>query len=593
MCCCTGFRLTYLFGEELHMLRKTVFVRTGMIVAGVSVLLAVAGCGKKTGEEPAERPATAGVVSTAVAALEERTFPIVVEVPGTVQAIQRADIAPKIMGRVAAVYVHEGDHVHKGQPLIRLEANDLAAGVNQAQAAVQNAWAVRQQASAGLEMQRTQSAVQVQQAQAALEQAKAQLAKAKQGPRPEQIAQADQAVQRAQAAVEQAQANLSLAKEGARGQQKQQAEQGIVVAEGQVAQAEAGLASAQAAQKTVQADYDRVKNLYDQEIVPKQKLDYAALQLEQARQGVKQAQAAVYQANAGLNIAQAQSSMVQEGARTQEVTMAEKQVEQARAVLEQAKSEAAMAHQGGRWEDIKTAEEAVNQAEQGLRAAVAARARDRVSAEDVTRAQAGIAQAKAGLAGAQTMQSYAVLYAPFSGVITARKADPGNMAMPQMPVLTIEDDSLYQLVGSVPETAVAGVLSGMQVPVRLDTLGKTMMARVAQVIPSADSASRTFTVKANLPRVAGLASGVFGRLSVTTGQEKRLVVSRDAVIERNGLSGVYTVDDEHKARFTLVKLGKEYGQIVQVLSGLDKGQQVLTANTGNVRDGEVVQVANR
>jgi RND family efflux transporter MFP subunit len=572
------------------MLRKTVFVAAGMVVAA-SVLLAVAGCGKKAGEEIIERPASAGAVATSVAALEERTFPVGVEVPGTVQAVQRADISPKIMGRIAAVYVREGDHVRKGQPLFRLEANDLAAGVSQAQAAVQNAQAAREQAKAGLEMQRTQSAVQVQQAQAAVEQARAQLAKAKQGPRPEQVAQTDQAVQRAKAAVEQAEANLSLAKEGARGQQKRQAELAVTMAQGQVAQAEAGLASAQAALKTVQADYDRVKNLFDQEIVPRQKLDYAILQLEQAKQGVRQAQAAVNQANAGVAIAKEQSSMVTEGARTQEVTMAEKAVEQARAMYEQAKSEAAMAHQGGRWEDVKTAEEAVRQAEQGLRAAVAAQARDKVSAEDVKRAQASIAQAQAGLSGAQAMQSYAVISAPFNGIVTARRADPGSMAMPQMPVLTIEDDSLYQLVGSVPETAVAGIRRGMQMPVKLDTLGKTVMAKVAQVIPSADPASRTFTVKVNLPGVAGLASGVFGRLSVTTGEEKRLVVSREAVTERNGLSGVYTIDNENKARFTMIKLGKEHGDVVQVLSGLEMGQRVLVANSGKVRDGAVVQVS--
>jgi len=577
------------------MLRKTVSSLAALaVVIGLAAVMGISGCRKEESHAaPPERPATVGTVPTSVAALEERTFPIVVEVPGTVQAVQRADIAPKIMGRIAAVYAREGDHVRKGQPLIRLEANDLAAGVNQAEAAVQNAQAAREQAKAGLEMQRTQSSVQVQQAQAAVEQAKAQLAKAKQGPRPEQVSQADQAVQRARAAVEQAEANLSMAKEGARGQQKRQAELAVTMAENQVAQAEAGLASAQAALKTVQADYDRVKNLFDQEIVPRQKLDYATLQLEQAKQGVRQAQAAVNQANGGVAIAKEQSSMVTEGARTQEVTMAEKAVEQARAMYEQAKSEAAMAHQGGRWEDIKTAEEAVNQAEQGMRAAIAAQARDKVSAEDVNRAQAGIAQAKAGLSGARAMQSYAVIYAPFNGVITARKADPGNIAMPQMPVLTIEDDSLYQLVGSVPETAVAGVRNGTQAPVTLGSLGKTVMAKVAQVVPSADPASRTFTVKVNLPKVTGLASGIFGRLSVTTGQEKRLVVSREAVTERNGLSGIYTVDGDNKARFTLVKLGKEYGEVVQVLSGLQMGQRVLVANSGQVHDGAVVQVADR
>lgn len=574
------------------MLRRTLFRSAGVVIAGAGVLLAVAGCGKKV-DEAAARPATVGTVTTTVAEATEVIVPIEIEAPGTVQAVQRADIAPKIMGRIAAVYVREGDHVRKGQPLVRLEADDLAANVSQAQAGLQNALAAREQAKAGLEMQRTQSSVAVEQARAALEQAKAQLAKARQGPRPEQVAQADQAVAQAKAALEQAEAHLSLAREGARSQQKRQAEQAVIMAQQEVAQAEAGLAAAKAALKTAQADYDRVKNLYDQEIMPRQKLDYAALQLEQAKQGVNQAQAAVNQANAGLSIAKEQASMMHEGARTQEVIMAEKAVEQARAGLEQAKAQAAMAHQGGRWEDIKTAEEAVSQAEQGLRAAIAAQARDRVSAEDVKRAQAGIAQAKAGLAGARTMMSYAVLYAPFSGVITARRADPGAMAMPQMPILTIEDDSRYQLVASVPESAVAGLRQGQQLTVTLQSLNNKVAARVAQIVPSADPASRTFTVKADLPRLPGVASGMFGRLTVVTGQQKRLVVDRDAVVERNGLSGLYVVDDAQTARFLMVKLGETHGDRVQVLSGLRPGQRVLIANIGQVTEGALVRVAGR
>ncbi|MHB9132591.1 MAG: efflux RND transporter periplasmic adaptor subunit [Armatimonadota bacterium] len=568
---------------------KTRYPLAGLMLFGVAIAMLTAGCGKKTAVETTAQ-ASVGDVSASVTTIASRELPVEEEAPGTVIAIQHAEIAPKVMGRIAAVYVHEGDHVFKGQVLAKLEANDLSANVAQASAGVLNAEAAYSQAKTGYVMQRTQSSVAVQQAQAALEQAKAQLAKAKQGPRPEQVRQADEAEARAKAAYEQAMAYLDMAKEGARGQQKRQADQGVIVAQQQVTQAEAGLASAKASLLTVQADYTRMKNLYDQDIIPKQRLDQMSLQLEMTKQGVRQAEAGVSQAKAGLEIAKEQAGLAHEGARSQEIVAAEKQVAQAKAGYEQAKQEALMAHQGGRWEDTKTAEEAVRQAEQGVRAAQAAQGRDRVSAEDIKRASAGISQAKAGLYGAQTMLGYAVITAPFSGVITGRRGDPGNMAMPQMPIIIMDDDSQYQLSCNVPESIAARLQPRSAAKVTLQTLNATVNATIVQVTPSGNPASRTLLVKANLPRVPGLQAGLFGRLKVVTGTQSRLVIPQGAIVERNGLTGVYIVDEQDKARYTLVTLGKRSTDGVQVLSGVKDGQRVITSHAAEIVEGAGVRM---
>jgi RND family efflux transporter MFP subunit len=532
----------------------------------------------------------ARVVAAQLVTLQRQPVPTTVEVPGTVVAVQHAELSPKVMSRLAAVYVHEGDRVVAGQILAQLEGKDLAANVQQAQAGVLNAEAAYQQAKTGYVMQQTQSSVAVQQAQAALSAAQAQLAKAKQGPRPEQVAQADHAEQRARAGLDQAIAGLTLVKEGARSQQKLQADQAVLAAQGQVAQAEAGLATAKAQLANVQTDFDRMSNLYKQDIVPKQRLDSVATMLEAAKQGVQMATAGVNQAKAGLEMAKAQASLVHEGARTQEVVAAEKQVEQARAGYEQARQEAAMAHQGGRWEDIKAAEEGVRQAEAGLRAAQAARARDKVSEKDMARAAAGIAQARAGLSGASTMAGYTAIVAPFSGVITARKADPGNMAMPQMPVVALDDDSLYQLVSQVPERQAARMAKGGRVQVKLDALGLSLPATIAEIVPAADPASRTLTVKANLPHAAGVQSGLFGRMTLVLGSAMQLSLPADAIVERNGLTGVYTVDEGGITRYSLITVGAETQGRVTVLSGLQAGERVVVSDVDRIKPGQRVNV---
>lgn len=527
-----------------------------------------------------------GAVAVAVTTLQRLPTRLTEDVPGTIVAVQHAELSPKVMGRIAAVYVRAGDHVRAGQLLARLEGNDLSANAQQAQAGVVNAEAAYQQAKTGYTMQQTQSSVAIEQAQATLAVAQAQLAKAKQGPRPEQIRQADEAERQAKAAVEQAEANLTLIKEGARAQQKLQADQAVLAAQQQVTQAEAGLATAKAQLANMQADYERMSTLYKQDIIPKQRFDGVATQLEATKQAVQHATSAVSQAKAGVEIAKAQASLVYEGARAQEVTAASRQVDQARAGYEQVKQEAIMAHQGGRWEDIKAAEVGVQQAQAGLRAARAAQGRDRVSEKDVARASAGIAQAKAGLHGAQTMVGYTAIYAPFSGVITARKADPGNMAMPQMPILAMDDDSLYQLVSEVPERQAAKLARGARVMIRIDALKTTLPATIAAIVPSADPASRTLTVKANLPHSTGLTSGLFGRLTISTGSELQLTLPASAVVERNGLTGVYVVDAAGTAQFTLVTVGKRLSDRVQILSGVQEGQRIVTSSATQLKPGQ-------
>ncbi len=187
------------------------------------------------------------------------------------------------------------------------------------------------------------------------------------------------------------------------------------------------------------------------------------------------------------------------------------------------------------------------------------------------------------------MVGYTAITAPFSGVITGRKADPGNMAMPQMPMLTIDDDSLYQLVSQVPERLAARLTRGMRVMVRLDALKATLPATIAEIVPSADPASRTLTVKANLPRSTGVQSGLFGRLTITYGSEMQLTVPTSAVVDRNGLTGVYVVDQTGKAQFTLVTLGKQWGDRVQVLSGLPEGQRVVTSRVSEITAGRRIR----
>src|ERR1035441_9957926 len=104
------------------------------------------------------------------------------------------------------------------------------------------------------------------------------------------------------------------------------------------------------------------------------------------------------------------------------------------------------------------------------------------------------------------MRDYAKLAAPFSGVVITRTVEPGNLATPGAPLLTIEQDGLYRLEASVDESKLASVRVGQAVEVTIEAFEDThrkLNARVSEIVPSVDAASRTYIAKLDLPATPG------------------------------------------------------------------------------------------
>jgi multidrug resistance efflux pump len=532
------------------------------------------------------------------------------EVTGTVKTHLTSDLAPKIMSKVAAVYVREGDAVRAGQMLVRLESADIVAQMRQAAAAVLAAKSALSQAQTGAVIQRTQSRTRVAQAHAALKQAEEQLSLVKEGARQQQKAQADEAVRQAEAgkaqveegvrqaraAFVQAQAQLSLVREGARKQQKLQADAAV-------RQAEANL-------KTAQTTYDRFKPLAEEGVITKQKFDEIALQLEVAK--------------SQHETAKQQASLVYEGARTQEVQQAEQSVQQAEAAvrmaqqkmneaesgLRTAQAQRDLTYEGARTQEVKQAEAQVKQAEEVLRLARASTDENKIKTENVKMLRAQLAQAEANLSAARVTLSYTTVTAPFSGVVIKRHVDPGAMAKPGFPLLTIVDSSGFQLESVVPESQMKAIHLGDEVPVTIDAIGRMLTGRVAQIVPSADPASRTFIVKIGLPKFIvthgaqrsavndgtplhsvpdyKLSPGMFGRAKFTVGKTQGIFVPETALWRKESLVGVFVVE-KGTARKRLVTVGKIADGKAEILSGLEAGETIVARDVDKVTDGARVE----
>lgn len=209
--------------------------------------------------------------------------------------------------------------------------------------------------------------------------------------------------------------------------------------------------------------------------------------------------------------------------------------------------------------------------------------------QGVARAEARLKQAQEQASGAGTVADYTKIPAPITGIITSRLADLGATVFPGQPLFTIEDESGYQLELAIPESLSQKVKAGTSVQVTLEAIGSSFSAKIAEIVPSADPLTRTFTAKIPLSQ-KGLKSGMFGRGTISLGSRiNGMTLPKRAVLERGALTFVWVLDKESIARMRIIKAGKYLGEQVEILSGLSEGERVVTNGLEKVSEGAKIE----
>ena len=202
-------------------------------------------------------------------------------------------------------------------------------------------------------------------------------------------------------------------------------------------------------------------------------------------------------------------------------------------------------------------------------------------------------QAKAAVAGARTQLGYTVLHAPFNGIVTARLADPGTLAAPAVPLLQIDREGPLQLYTSVDESLIGTVHAGMKIPVSFDGSGAAALnGAVAEMVPAADPASRSFLVKLDVPSAPELRAGMYGSAAIPGGTKRMILVPASAVAQRGSLACVYALDANGIAQLRYVTLGPRHGDQVEILSGLGAGETLVNEPGDRDLAGKRIEPAN-
>lgn len=210
---------------------------------------------------------------------------------------------------------------------------------------------------------------------------------------------------------------------------------------------------------------------------------------------------------------------------------------------------------------------------------------DAATRESVRTLEEQVQTSEAALREARTILGYTEIKAPFTGTVTDKQVEIGDLASPGTALLKLENGTALEVVFQVPETQAQALNLSSRLPMTIPTAGLKLEAQVREISPTVDPASRTTRVKLMLPDATGLRSGQFARVVLDGHRPTTLLVERSALRQNGQMQQVFVVEED-MARMRLVRTGAEIDGRIEILSGLRDGDRVILEPPANLRDGQ-------
>lgn len=230
---------------------------------------------------------------------------------------------------------------------------------------------------------------------------------------------------------------------------------------------------------------------------------------------------------------------------------------------------------------------------------------DSVSAQEADQQTSGYQQSKANLAAAEAnvrrleqLESFKNVYAPFSGVLTRRNVDPGALinagASSGKELFDIAQVETLRVYTSVPQAYAPYIKVGSKAVVTLQEFpGEKFAGVVVRNAESIDPATRTLLTEVDVTNKDGrLLPGSFGQVHFAVGSNvQKLTVPVNAMLFRAEGPRVAVVGADHKIQLRPLSIGRDYGSTLEVLGGLEVGDQIVINPPDSLEDGQLVNVA--
>jgi len=587
------------------------------VVVAVPLGIAARPQGSVTKEVAPEGPAA---INVKTAQVTEGKIASYLSYSADVKAVSQVNVLPKGGGRIERMLVEVGSRVKPGDPIAQLDADSLRVQVSQARAALSAAEAkyasmergareeqVRQAKAAldGAEARRDAvvkgaKEADIEAARSAVEQARAGLAnaraayeKVKIGATQAELAAAQAGVEQSKLAIKAAQANLDEVKAGAKDYELWAAQQAVDAAraaldaandrvqtwKGSSTDAEKMASGATSASQAVSGS-QAAQSALDSAVA---RLNY--LKGKPYPSEVQSAETALYTALANYESSKAKLEQLQRGATEQDMRQAEAGVQAAEATLAGAEARLKALQEGATEEEKRQAEAAVVQARGAYQLATKP-----YTEQDIAQVRAGVEQAKAALEMAELGLKESVVVSPIEGVVSERQVSVGALVGPTTPIVTLVSSDVEVALG-VEEGQIGQVKEGQGAEIRVAAYpGEVIKAKVAMISPTADAKTRTFQVKVRPEGGEGkLRPGMFAQVKIVVAEKERaMLVPKEAVVSRGGEASVFVVNGD-SVQMRQIKVGLVQEGSVEVLEGLQAGEEVVVAGQNELRDGDKVE----
>lgn len=580
----------------------------------------------------------ANSIDNLIVRVQPEDLTVKINASGTVQPVQRVNLSPKNSGRIAELYVEQGDLVKQGQAIARMESDDIRAQLAQAQARLASAQARLNKLQAGSRSEEIASAAaqlaqnqaslaelragsrveEIAAAQARLNQSQAKLSQLRAGNRVEEIAAA-------KAQLQQTEAKLSQLRAGNRSEDIAKAKASLAQAElrlndaengslrDEISQAEARLRAAEAAQDLAMQRLNRNQTLKEEGAIAeftfeeyKKEARVAEANVNEAKKKLEQMRvnliSEINQLRAGVESERQNVQLLEKGTRPEEIAQAEATVAEARSKYTQmlrgtrseeiANAEAAVAEaqsnldklvNGARPEEIARSQAAVTEAKSRYEQTV-----NGSRPEDIAQAEADVAEAIAQVRFQEVQLDDSTVRAPFDGIITQRYAIQGAFVTPTTSASAADSAASTSIVAlakdlevlaKVPEADIPQIRKGQTVEITADAYpDQSFTGKVRIIAPEAvkERDVTLFQVRITISQgKAQLQAGMNVDLQFFGEKlNNALVIPTVAIVTHKGKTGVLIPDAKNQPKFQQISIGSTIGNKIQVLSGLKTGDRV-------------------
>ena len=339
----------------------------------------------------------------------------------------------------------------------------------------------------------------------------------------------------------------------------------------QVQQAQAGLQSAQAGLQSSQAGLKSAQANYDMNVGG----NYQT-QLDQLQSNVNTYQ--IQYNDLLTSLEQKKELYAIGGASKQDVDDLQSSVEKAKLQLDTAKNELETKKTQILEETKKTSQASVDQAQ-----------------ASVSQSQASIAQSQVSLESAQKSLNDTKVVAEIGGVIGSMNISEGSTVNTGSAAMTIVSMDKIKVAFNVSEDAINRVSVGSKAYVTISSVSDDPIeVSVSNVSPSADSQTKLYTVEAYIDNPTGeIKPGMFASVKLVLDKKDNTIsVPLNTVIEKNGEKYVYVVDSENIAHKKNVETGLKNDEYIEITSGVDMGDVVVTKGQDFLSDGSLVNIVD-